>query len=252
MRGRGRPHVPQWKLRASERRVTCVEEPQGRGTGDTVRRESTTTNAASDSRIVSGLRAGDEAVFAEIVDRYHLRMIRLASAYVGNRSIAEEVVQDAWLGVLNGIDRFRGEASFQTWLYRILTNIAKKRGVRERRQVPFSSVGDPSGDDFESSVDADRFRPADDQWPGHWAADVRSWAGEPEGRLLAGECQTLIEQMIETLPPAQREVITLRDVEGWDSAEVCAVLELSEGNQRVLLHRARSKVRAALEEYLSP
>ena len=201
---------------------------------------------------MAGLRAGDEAVFAEIVDRYHQRMMRLASTYVGSRSVAEEVVQDTWLGVLNGIDRFRGEASFQTWLYRILTNIAKKRGVRERRQVPFSSVWDASGDDFEPSVPADRFLPSSDEWAGHWAADLRSWAGEPEKRLLAGECQSLIEQVIETLPPAQREVITLRDIEGWESSEVCDVLEVSEGNQRVLLHRARSKVRAALEEYLGP
>jgi RNA polymerase sigma-70 factor, ECF subfamily len=217
-----------------------------------VQRESTAGNAARDARILAGLRAADEVVFAEIVDRYHQRMIRLASAYVGSRSVAEEVVQDAWLGVLNGIDQFRGEASFQTWLFRIVTNIAKKRGVRERRQVPFSSVWDASGDDGDPSVPADRFLPSSDEWAGHWAADLRSWSGEPERRLLAGECQSLIEQVIETLPPAQREVITLRDVEGWDSSEVCDVLEVSEGNQRVLLHRARSKVRAALEEYLAP
>jgi RNA polymerase sigma-70 factor, ECF subfamily len=216
-----------------------------------VQHDSTTTNAANDARIVAGLRVGDEAIFAEIVDRYHQRMIRLASAYVGSPSVAEEVVQDAWVGVLNGIDRFRGEASFQTWLFRILTNIAKKRGVRERRQVPFSSAWAP-GEDGDPSVRADRFLPSTDEWAGHWVADLRSWAGEPAARLLAGECQSLIEQSIEMLPPAQREVITLRDIEGWNSSEVCDVLEVSEGNQRVLLHRARSKVRAALEEYLTP
>ena len=217
-----------------------------------MRSDSETTSAANNARIVAGLRAGDESVFAEVVDRYHLRMIRLASAYVGSKSVAEEVVQDAWLGVLNGIDRFRGEASFQTWLLRIVTNIAKKRGVRERRQVPFSSVWSSSDENADPPVTADRFLPASDEWAGHWAAELRSWAGEPEARLLAGECQSLIEEVIRSLPAAQRDVITRRDVQGWESNEVCDILQLSEGNQRVLLHRARSKVRVALEEYLAP
>jgi len=160
--------------------------------------------------------------------------------------VAEEVAQETWLAVLNGIDRFEGRSTLKTWLFRILTNRAKTRGERESRSVPFSSIGDPD----EPAVDPDSFRPDGDQYPGGWKEFPTPWEGDPEERLLAGEARALILDAIEQLPANQRAVITLRDIEGFDADDVCNVLELSDTNQRVLLHRARSKVRRALEQYL--
>jgi RNA polymerase sigma-70 factor (ECF subfamily) len=201
----------------------------------------------SDLDLVEALRAGDEDAFMELVDRYGASMLRLAMAYVRNRAVAEDVVQDAWIGVLRGIDRFEGRSSLKTWIFRILTNTAKTRAQREGRSVPFASLG---GDD-ESAVDADRFLPSDHPtWPGHWASPPSGWFGVPEDRLVGKETLGVIARAIEALPQAQREVITLRDLEGWSSEETCNALGLTETNQRVLLHRGRSKVRSALEEYL--
>jgi len=205
--------------------------------------------APDDHDIVAALRAGDQEAFAGLVRRYGPSMLRLAQLYVPTRAVAEDVVQDAWLGVLKGIDRFEGRSSLRTWIFRILLNIAKTRGQRERRTLPFSSLWDPG--EGEPAVDPERFRAADDpRWPHHWAAEPRTWAGIPEERLLAGETLRRIADAIESLPPNQREVIRLRDVDGWTSSEVCNALDISETNQRVLLHRARSKVRRALERYL--
>ncbi len=204
--------------------------------------------AAADRRLIARLRDGDEAAFAELVDMYHASMLRLARSFVSDRAVAEEVVQETWLGVIRGIDRFEGRSSLKTWLFRILTNTAKKRGVRERRSVPFSSLAGP---DDEAAVDADRFLPEGHQWAGHWAAPPPSWGPAPEERLLAGEARAVIDDAVAQLPEMQRQVITLRDIDGWSSKEVCDVLDLSEVNQRVLLHRARSKVRGALESYFA-
>ena len=169
--------------------------------------------------------------------------------HVGSRAVAEEVVQETWLAVLRGVDRFEGRSSLKTWMFMILTNIASNRGARERRTVPFSSLARADGDDARSSVDPDRFFPADhDRWPHHWALGPTRWETPEEG-LLTGETRRLILRAIEQLPAAQRAVITLRDIEGWPSHEVCAALCVSEGNQRVLLHRARTRVRTALERY---
>jgi RNA polymerase sigma-70 factor (ECF subfamily) len=198
-----------------------------------------------DARLVEGLRAGDEAAFAALMREYGAAMLRVAQMYVSSRAVAEEVVQEAWLGVLKGIGRFEGRSSLKTWLFRIVANTAKTRGVREARSVPFSALGD---DTPESSVDPDRFFGAGDRFPGHWAAPPESWA--PEGQLLAQETLDVIEREIDRLPPAQRAVITMRDVQGFSSEEVCNALDLTETNQRVLLHRARSRVRQALEEYM--
>ena len=162
--------------------------------------------------------------------------------YVSTRAVAEEVVQETWLAVLTGLDRFEGRSSLKTWLFRILSNKAKTRGQREGRTLPFSSLA-TDGDESEPAVDIDRFA----GHAGHWAAPPR---GVPEERLLAGEAKARIEAAIAGLPPNQRTVITLRDVEGLSAEEACSVLGLSETNQRVLLHRARSKVRAAFEQYL--
>jgi RNA polymerase sigma-70 factor, ECF subfamily len=203
---------------------------------------------ADDHLLVERLRAGDEEAFMDLVVSWSPSMLRVARMYVPSQAVAEDVVQETWLGVLNGIDRFEGRSSLKTWLFRILTNRAKTRGERDGRMVPFSSLAG-AGEDDEPSVDPDRFLGPDSPHPGAWAAPPRAW---PEDRLLAGETLGVIEMAIEQLPEAQRTVIRLRDIEGWSPMEVAEALEISDGNQRVLLHRARSKVRAALESYLDP
>lgn len=198
---------------------------------------------------MDALRNGDEDAFVSLVERYHASLVRLAQVYVRDRAVAEEVAQEAWLGVIRGIDRFEGRSSLKTWILRILVNTAKTRAVRERRSIPFSTLM-PEGED--PAVEPERFLALDHpRWPGHWSAPPATWQGIPEERLLAGETLERITEAIAALPGNQREVITLRDVEGWSSEEVCALLEISEGNQRVLLHRARSKVRRALEDYFA-
>lgn len=206
--------------------------------------------SVEDLRLVQALLAGDEQAFMMLVDRYGPAMLRLAMMYVPTRAVAEDVVQDAWVGVLKGLDRFQGRSSLRTWIFRILVNTAKTRGLKERRAIPFSSLWSPDPES-EPAVDPDRFRPAGDPRPGGWLeGQPASWEGVPEERLLSQETLERIGEIIESLPPNQREVIRLRDVLGWSSAEVCDALGISETNQRVLLHRARSKVRAMLERYL--
>ena len=204
--------------------------------------------SANETRLVEGLRAFDEAAFALLIRQYGASMLRVAQLYVRSRSVAEEVVQDAWLGALNGIGRFEGRSSLKTWLFRILTNTAKTRALREGRSVPFSALGDESDD---RPLEADRFLGPDTRFPGHWGSPPVDWAGAPEDRLVSNETLGLISAAIDKLPPAQALVITMRDVEGFTSGEVCNALEISETNQRVLLHRARTKVRRALEDYLA-
>jgi RNA polymerase sigma-70 factor (ECF subfamily) len=197
-----------------------------------------------EAQLVEALRAGDREAYDELVERYTPALLRVASLFTPSRAVAEEVVQDTWVGVLRGIDSFQGRSSLKTWLFRILTNTAKTRGARERRTLPFSALAGAEVDDAEPVVDADRFDPRD----GHWSQPPGRW---PEERLLAAETRDVIRSAIEALPPAQRAVISLRDVEGWSSEEVRDALGLTEVNQRVLLHRARSKVRTALEEYVA-
>jgi RNA polymerase sigma-70 factor, ECF subfamily len=202
---------------------------------------------SSDRRLVQSLRAGDENAFASLVDEYSSSLLGVAMGYVGSRAVAEEVVQETWLAVINGLDRFEGRSSLKTWIFKILTNTASTRGQRERRIVPFSSVGGEHED--EDGVNPDRFFSADhSRYPNHWSAGPTAWE-TPEDGLLAGETRDIMLDAIEELPPAQRAVVTLRDVEGWPAEEVCDALDLSEGNQRVLLHRGRTKVRLALERY---
>jgi len=200
-----------------------------------------------DAQLVDGLRARDEAAFAALVRMYGAGMLRVAQMYVSSRAVVEEVIQEAWLAVLNGIDRFEGRSSLKTWLFRIVANTAKTRGVREARSAPFSSL-ELGRDD--GAVSPDRFLGDAERFPGHWAVPPASWAGLPDDRLLAAETMDLIRQEVERLPPAQRAVLTLRDLEGLSADEVCNALDLTETNGRVLLHRARAKMRAALEEYL--
>jgi RNA polymerase sigma-70 factor (ECF subfamily) len=204
--------------------------------------------------LIDALRRRDEAAFAELVRRYAGPMLRLAQMYARSAAVAEEVVQEAWLGVLQGIERFEARASFKTWLFRILVNRARTRGEREARTSPFSALGMDERDGAEEpAVPRERFRPASDPVaPFHWGAPPRSWGESPEEELLSKETMSVVARAIAALPPAQREVVTLRDVEGWTAQEVCNVLEISDTNQRVLLHRGRSSVRMALERHLDP
>ncbi|HWE23689.1 MAG TPA: sigma-70 family RNA polymerase sigma factor [Myxococcales bacterium] len=200
--------------------------------------------AQDEATLVAALRAGDEKVFVALVRELHPSMLRVASLFVSSRALAEEVVQETWLGVLKGLAAFEGRSSLRRWIFGILTNCAKARGTREARSVPFSSVGTQENED-EPVVDPSRFLPADHpRWPGHWSAPPVAWADE---KLIQQESLQAAQRAIDQLPRSQREVIVLRDVEGWESDEVCELLGLTEVNQRVLLHRARSRVRAALE-----
>jgi RNA polymerase sigma-70 factor (ECF subfamily) len=202
-----------------------------------------------DSQLLAAIREGDEQAFVTLVERYHSSLLRLARMYV-EPSAAEDVVQDTWIGVLRGLASFQGRASFKTWLFRILANRARTGAVRSARCIPISSFVQEEIESQESAVDPARFQTAEGRYPGHWllkpSADVL-----PEERLLAGELDDVVRSALRTLPPAQSEVVRLRDVEGLASEEVCQLLSLTEGNQRVLLHRGRSRIRAALEAYLA-
>src|SRR6185437_7074940 len=193
-----------------------------------------------ESALIASLRAGDERAFMQLVEEYTPGMRRLALTFVRTPALADDVVQEAWLGVLKGLDRFEGRSSLRTWIYTIVANIARTRAVREARSIPLSSLSSDDAEDDEGAVDPDRFV-AD----GHWSRPPEPWR-----QVLDAEARGVIDAAIATLPPQQAQVIQLRDIEGWSSDEVRNVLEISETNQRVLLHRARSKVRAALEEYL--
>jgi RNA polymerase sigma-70 factor (ECF subfamily) len=197
--------------------------------------------------LLNRLRGGDETAFQALVERHHAAMVRVAMAYVPSRAIAEDVAQETWLAVVQGLDRFEGRSTLKTWIFRILVNRAKSRGVAERRCVAFSAL---AVDDNGPAVDPERFLPADDPDAGHWAVVPRPFGDLAPDQVLSAELATHITGAIDALPPRQRQVITLRDVAGWTSSEVRDALGLTETNQRVLLHRARSAVRAALECYL--
>jgi RNA polymerase sigma-70 factor (ECF subfamily) len=198
--------------------------------------------------LVTRLRAGDETAFRELVSEHHRAMRRVALSYVQTPAAADEVVQETWLAVIRGLARFEGRSSLKTWIFRILVNRAQTRGARERRIIPFSSLTGDEDDDG-PTVDPDRFLPKGHPVAGYWSVTPSPFFELPEDRLLAQEATAAIATAIARLPDRQRRVIELRDVEGWDAEEVCACLDLSPANQRVLLHRARSAVRASLEEY---
>ena len=207
--------------------------------------------SAEELQLIQGLQRREEAAFLQVVDRYHNSLLRLAMLYVSRREVAEEVVQETWLGVLKGIDRFEARSTLKTWLFRILLNRAKTRGQREARMIPFSAMFDADSEPEEPEMALDRFLPEDHpEYPGHWARPPASWGADAEKQLLGKEMRAHIQKAIEALPSTQREVITLRDVEGWTSEEVCNALRVSETNQRVLLHRARTRVRRALDAHL--
>lgn len=202
--------------------------------------------------LVQRLRGRDEAAFLAIVQRHHASLVRLAQSFVNNRAVAEEVAQETWVAVLQGIDRFEGRSSLKTWIFQILINRGKTRGVREARSINFSAMNDMDSESGYSSVDPSRFlSPDDSQHPGGWAFQPQEWDMTPEQLLLSAESRTFIEQAIASLPELQKQIITLRDVQGWENEEICTMLGISEANCRVLLHRGRSRIRQALENYLS-
>ena len=206
----------------------------------------------SDAELVTALREGDEAAFLALVKRHQALMLRVARQYVRDQRAAEDVVQETWVALLEGLGRFEGRATLKTWLFRVLVNRAITRSQRDRRQVPFAALeradGDGAGEDG-PTIDPSRFLdPEHPRWPGHWACEPPAL---PEQRLLARETLDRVRAAIDRLPSRQRSVIVLRDIGGFSAEEVCATLEVSEANQRVLLHRARAKVRDELERYLT-
>jgi RNA polymerase sigma-70 factor (ECF subfamily) len=191
----------------------------------------------ADRALIERLRAGDEEVFITLVGQHHEAMLRIAMTFVSNLSIAEEVVQDTWLALLTGLDRFDGRSSLRTWMFSVLVNRARTVGTREHRTTTV--------DDIEATVDASNF-----SQQGYWTAMPSSWPKDLDYRLTRPELRDLLRELLDTLPERQRRVVTLRDIEGLNSIEVCEVLKLSEGNQRVLLHRGRRKLRGLLDARL--
>lgn len=206
-----------------------------------------TTVFEDEDALVAALRAGDQGAFASLVDRHTPAMLRVARGYVPNREYAEDVVQETWIALLKGIDRFEGRSSLRTWLFTVLINIAKARGLKERRQVDAQVKAFTGG-----TVDPERFRAQGDEWPGHWKAteSPAPFPESPEGSLLGSELTAVAQRGLQTLPERQRIVVTMRDMLGIDSDEVCELLEISTANQRVLLHRGRAAIRQLLEDYL--
>jgi RNA polymerase sigma-70 factor (ECF subfamily) len=200
-----------------------------------------------ESSLIAGLRDGDEAAFARLVDQHTPTMLRVARGYVPSREIAEEVVQETWIALLKGIDNFEARSSLRTWLFAVMINIAKARGVRERRDADAAVAAYTGG-----AVDPARFRTGDDPYPGHWKQgdEPSPFPETPEGSVLGNELVDVARRELDKLPERQRIVVSLRDMLGFDSSEVCEMLDISIANQRVLLHRGRAAVRQVLEHYL--
>jgi RNA polymerase sigma-70 factor (ECF subfamily) len=207
------------------------------------------TASEEETDLLRGLSRGEEEAFAALLDRYAGPLRRVVRAYVSSDALAEEVLQETWLAVLTGLERFERRAALRTWIFRIAINRAKSKAVGEARSVPFSSLPG-AGEEPEGAVDPDRFQDSSGRWPDHWAAAPRPWE-DPERRLLSLEGRDLLRGALDALPPSQRVVVCLRDVEGLSAPEVCELLAISEVNQRVLLHRGRTRVRLHLEAYLA-
>lgn len=201
---------------------------------------------APDDDVIKALLDGDEDAFSELVDAWTPAMLGVAHRYVSTNATAEDVAQDTWIAVLRGLPQFRGEASLRTWVFRILANVARRRGSQEARVTPWSPTVDGDAVTFRS----ERFRTSGDLWPGHWCAGAEPRPWGPEELLLSDELQTVVADALHDLPDRQRTVVQLRDVEGFASGEVCELLEITPANQRVLLHRGRAYVREALDSYL--
>jgi RNA polymerase sigma-70 factor, ECF subfamily len=204
------------------------------------------TDTVDETALIAALRGGDDAAFAQLVDQHTPSMLRVARGYVPSREIAEEVVQETWIALLKGIDKFEGRSSLRTWLFAVMINIAKARGVRERRDSDAAITAYTGG-----TVDPARFREAGDPYPGHWkqGEEPSPFPQTPEGSVLGNELVDVARRELDRLPDRQRIVVTLRDMLGFDSDEVCELLDISMANQRVLLHRGRAAVRQVLEDY---
>ena len=203
-----------------------------------------------ETQLLEALRQGDEAAFSSLIDRYHTRLLRVARSYVSSEAIAEEVVQETWLGVLEGIHQFEGRSSLKTWIFRILTNRAKTRGQREHRYVSFTDAAPQGEDEDDRAMEPERFHTSGPR-TGHWAVPPTTWDEQTPERLLSSkEGMTLLQQAIQALPANQRQIMIFRDIEGIDSEEICQSMNISATNQRVLLHRARTKVRSVLNQYI--
>jgi RNA polymerase sigma-70 factor (ECF subfamily) len=209
---------------------------------------SVMTETAEETAVVAALRGGDEVMFAKLVDQHTPSMLRVARGYVASHEIAEEVVQETWIALVKGIDKFEGRSSLRTWLFSVMINIAKARGVRERRDADAAIAAYTGG-----TVDPARFRDTGDPYPGHWKPDAvpSPFPDTPEGSVLGKELVGIARRELDKLPERQRIVVAMRDMLGFDSAEVCELLDISTANQRVLLHRGRAAVRQVLEDYLA-
>lgn len=197
-----------------------------------------------EQQLIARILDGDGDAFATLVEAHYSALIRLAMTFVRSRNVAEEVVQETWIAVLNGLAKFEGRSALKTWIFRILINRAKSRGVKEARSLPFSALGEED-DDRDTAAEAERFTAE-----GAWREPPEDLEDIPEQLLIQKEVRQVMEEAIKKLPENQQRVITLRDLEGWSSQDVCNVLEISETNQRVLLHRARTRVRKSIEKYL--
>ena len=227
---------------------TAEDEPDAAPAAD-----DGTSTADPDAELLRRLRAGDEAAFTELVDRWAASMLRLALVHTHARALAEEAVQDTWLAVLQGLDRFEERSTLKTWVFRILLYTCRAKAERERRVPAVSDLQRAASEQAHGrAVPEEQFLPSSHpHWPGHWSQPPRSWVRTPDDALLSSELRRHLSDAVAALPERQRQVLTLRDVEGWTSEEVCRLLGVLPGNQRVLLHRARSTVRAALEPYLA-
>lgn len=205
------------------------------------------TGIVDESALIASLRGGDERVFAQLVDQHTPSLLRVARGYVPSHEIAEEVVQETWIALVKGIDKFEARSSLRTWLFAVMINIAKARGVRERRDADTAIAAFTGG-----TVDAARFRDSSDPYSGHWKPNEEPlpFPDTPEGSVLGRELVALARREVDRLPERQKTVVTMRDILGFDSAEVCELLQISAANQRVLLHRGRAAIRQVLEDYL--
>ena len=200
--------------------------------------------------LIASLRQGEETAFATLVERYHGRLLRFAQSFVSSQAVAEEVVQETWMAVLKGIHRFEGRSSLKTWIFRILQNIAKTKGTREHRYVSFSDVGSATGQEEDGGIEPEQFHTSG-HLTDHWVVTPTTWEeNTPERLLVSKQSLAQMEKAIQALPSTQQQVIVLRDIENIDSEEICQLLNITATNQRVLLHRARSKVRRTLNQYL--
>jgi RNA polymerase sigma-70 factor (ECF subfamily) len=208
------------------------------------------TASADETPVLERLRAGDEAAFAALIDMHHAALVRLARTYVHDSALVEEIAQDTWIGFLESLPRFEGRASIKTWLFRILMNVLRSRLRKESHTIPFSALFDPDSPD-DPAVDPGRFERRWFSWRrGEWTSPPSRWGSQPEEQALGAETRAVVHAAVAELPPGQREVITLRDIDGFSAEEVCNLLGISDTNQRVLLHRGRSKVRRALEAHM--